>query len=66
MSATDQLRWVKSSYSGGEGDNCVEVALSPEAIHVRDSKDKRIRPLAVTPTAWTAFTALAAGAPAGG
>ncbi|MFE0185563.1 DUF397 domain-containing protein [Streptomyces olivaceus] len=66
MSATDQLRWVKSSYSGGEGDNCVEVALSPGTVHVRDSKDRSIRPLAVTPTAWTAFTALAAGAPAGG
>ncbi|AOW86292.1 DUF397 domain-containing protein [Streptomyces olivaceus] len=66
MSATDQLRWVKSSYSGGEGDNCVEVALRPGTVHVRDSKDRSIRPLAVTPTAWTAFTALAAGAPAGG
>lgn len=66
MSATDQLNWFKSSYSGGDGDNCVEVALHPGTVHVRDSKDKRIRPLAVTPTAWTAFTALAAGAPAGG
>ncbi|MFE1047980.1 DUF397 domain-containing protein [Streptomyces olivaceus] len=66
MSATDQLRWVKSSYSGGEGDNCVEVALRPGTVHVRDSKDRSIRPLAVTSTAWTAFTALAAGAPAGG
>ncbi|MBW5482907.1 DUF397 domain-containing protein [Streptomyces bambusae] len=23
-----QLRWFKSSYSGSEGDSCVEVALS--------------------------------------
>ncbi|KMO99623.1 DUF397 domain-containing protein [Streptomyces roseus] len=23
-----QLRWFKSSYSSGDGDNCVEVALS--------------------------------------
>ncbi|MER7232462.1 DUF397 domain-containing protein [Streptomyces olivaceus] len=66
MSTSTELNWFKSSYSGGDGDNCVEVATCPEAIHVRDSKDKRIRPLAVTPTAWTAFTALAAGAPAGG
>ncbi|MFE5791852.1 DUF397 domain-containing protein [Streptomyces sp. NPDC056503] len=27
MSTTD-LAWFKSSYSGGSGDNCVEVALS--------------------------------------
>ncbi|MBQ0830272.1 DUF397 domain-containing protein [Streptomyces tagetis] len=51
--------WFKSSYSGSGGGNCVEVAVRPEVVHVRDSKDKRIRPLAVTPTAWTAFTALA-------
>ncbi|WP_225100750.1 DUF397 domain-containing protein [Streptomyces sp. CoH27] len=61
MSTTDQLHWFKSSYSGGEGDNCVEVAMRPEAVHVRDSKDKGIRPLVVAPTAWAAFTALAAG-----
>ncbi|WP_374983670.1 DUF397 domain-containing protein [Streptomyces fradiae] len=60
MSTTDQLRWFKSSYSGGEGDNCVEVAVRPTAVHIRDSKDQRIRPIAVTPTAWAAFTALAA------
>ena len=61
MSTTDQLRWFKSSYSGGEGDNCIEIALRPEAVHIRDSKDKRIRPLVVAPTAWAAFTVLAAG-----
>ncbi|MGE7389558.1 DUF397 domain-containing protein [Streptomyces sp. NPDC004126] len=27
MSNSD-LRWFKSSYSGGDGDDCVEVALS--------------------------------------
>ncbi|WP_024755064.1 DUF397 domain-containing protein [Streptomyces exfoliatus] len=27
MSTTD-LAWFKSSYSGGDGDDCVEVALS--------------------------------------
>lgn len=57
MSTTDRLRWFKSSYSGGEGDNCVEVALRPEAVHVRDSKDTSRRPLVVTPAAWAAFTA---------
>ncbi|MFJ2301914.1 DUF397 domain-containing protein [Streptomyces sp. NPDC087787] len=62
MRTTPELNWFKSSYSGGDGDNCVEVAVRPEAVHVRDSKDKRIRPLVVAPTAWSAFAALAAGA----
>ncbi|CAL9406695.1 DUF397 domain-containing protein [Streptomyces sp. enrichment culture] len=66
MSTSTELNWFKSSYSGGEGDNCVEVAMRPETVHVRDSKDRSVRPLTVTPTAWAAFTALAAGAPAGG
>jgi hypothetical protein len=26
--STDELAWFKSSYSGGDGDDCVEVALS--------------------------------------
>ncbi len=61
MSTTPGLSWFKSSYSGGDGgDNCVEVALRPEAVHVRDSKDTSIRPLVVTPSTWATFTALAA------
>lgn len=31
--------WRKSSRSGGEGGNCVEVALVDEVIGVRDSKN---------------------------
>lgn len=61
MRTTDEPSWFKSSYSGSEGDNCVEVAVCPEAVHIRDSKDKSIHPLVVAPTAWAAFTALAAG-----
>jgi hypothetical protein len=33
------LTWRKSSYSGGEQAQCVEVAETASAIHVRDSKD---------------------------
>ncbi|MGV9392719.1 DUF397 domain-containing protein [Streptomyces olivaceus] len=62
MSTTGELSWYKSSYSGSEGDNCVEVALRTGTVHVRDSKDTRIRPLAVTPSAWTAFATHAAEA----
>lgn len=31
--------WRKSSYSGGGGQNCVEVAAVPGAVAIRDSKD---------------------------
>jgi hypothetical protein len=55
--STTELAWFKSSYSGGGGDNCVEVALTQEAVHVRDSKDTRVRPLLVSPAAWSVFTA---------
>ncbi|MET4662792.1 hypothetical protein ABID80_006555 [Streptomyces sp. PvP037] len=62
MTTANELSWFKSSYSGSENDNCVEVAVRPEAVHIRDSKDKRIHPLVVTPKAWAAFAALAADA----
>ncbi|MGW2896641.1 DUF397 domain-containing protein [Streptomyces sp. NPDC001212] len=58
--STTQQNWFKSSYSGSEGDNCIEVALRPEAVLVRDSKDTDRQALAVSPDAWAAFTALAA------
>ncbi|MEV5932674.1 DUF397 domain-containing protein [Streptomyces sp. NPDC052079] len=54
------LRWFKSSYSGAEGGQCVEVAASRQAVHVRDSKSVTGPALTVTPTAWTAFTGFAA------
>jgi hypothetical protein len=31
--------WHKSSYSGGGGQNCVEVATLPGSVAIRDSKD---------------------------
>ena len=31
--------WRKSSYSGANGGNCVEVADGPGSVLVRDSKD---------------------------
>ncbi|MEU9749473.1 DUF397 domain-containing protein [Streptomyces niveus] len=54
---TTQLTWFKSSYSGSDGDNCVEVAAQPHAVLVRDSKDPHVGRLTLTPTAWAAFTA---------
>ncbi|CAA20541.1 MULTISPECIES: DUF397 domain-containing protein [Streptomyces] len=54
------LVWGKSSYSGAEGGQCVEVAAAPARVHVRDSKDTTRAALAVEPTAWAAFVEFAA------
>lgn len=32
------LTWRKSSYSGGSGGGCVEVAEQPDQVLVRDSR----------------------------
>ncbi|MGP3973537.1 DUF397 domain-containing protein [Streptomyces sp. 8N114] len=49
------LAWVKSSYSGGGGGNCVEVARTGAAVHVRDSKVVGGPQLKVAPSGWSAF-----------
>ncbi|MDT0414605.1 DUF397 domain-containing protein [Streptomyces sp. DSM 41982] len=49
------LNWFKSTYSSSEGDSCVEVALTPAAVHVRDSKDTTRPGFTANPTAWTGF-----------
>ncbi|MGW4193652.1 DUF397 domain-containing protein [Streptomyces sp. NPDC005004] len=54
------LKWVKSSYSGNDDSACVEVALAPATIHIRDSKNKHGAHLAVPATAWTDFLRFAA------
>ncbi|MEO3763240.1 DUF397 domain-containing protein [Streptomyces sp. B5E4] len=58
-----QLRWFKSSYSSGEGGECVEVATTSTAVHVRDSKDRGGPQLVFTPAAWAEFVAEAVGSP---
>ncbi|MFE7748136.1 DUF397 domain-containing protein [Streptomyces sp. NPDC057428] len=59
--STVEPAWFKSSYSGGGGDNCVEIAVRPEAVLIRDSKDTQRHGLTISLRAWSAFTALAAG-----
>ncbi|MFJ7771833.1 DUF397 domain-containing protein [Streptomyces sp. NPDC097107] len=58
-----ELAWFKSSYSGGtDGESCVELALTPGTIHIRDSKHIEDGPrLALTPAAWTSFLPYASG-----
>lgn len=50
-----ELHWFKSSYSGGQGGECLEVALTPATIHIRDSKSPTTPTLQLAPTTWTAF-----------
>ncbi|MEU6275866.1 DUF397 domain-containing protein [Streptomyces populi] len=59
MSATG-LAWFKSSYSGSQGDSCVEVALTENAVHVRDSKDVTRPGLAVGQAGWARFVTFVA------
>ncbi|CAM5549459.1 DUF397 domain-containing protein [Streptomyces canus] len=48
--------WRKSSYSGGSGGNCLEVAVGhPTAVPVRDSKHPHGPKLMLRPKAWSAF-----------
>jgi len=56
-----ELAWFKSSYSGSQGDSCVEVAVAEQTVHVRDSKDVERPHFAVTRDGWTRFVRFAAG-----
>lgn len=56
--STTELAWFKSSYSGSSGDDCVEVAVTEQAIHVRDSKDVTRRPFTVGRDGWGKFVTL--------
>lgn len=47
--------WQKSSRSGPNCDNCVEVAFVDGAIAVRDSKNPTGAVLIFTPDEWDAF-----------
>jgi hypothetical protein len=53
------LSWRKSSYSGGSGGECVEVAQLPEGARaMRDTKDHGHGPALLFPASeWAAFTA---------
>ncbi|MET8701307.1 DUF397 domain-containing protein [Kitasatospora sp. NPDC004723] len=52
--------WFKSSHSSNEDAQCLEVAKTPDTVHVRDSKDKTGPQLAFDPAAWQAFVNFAA------
>jgi len=49
-----EVGWRTSSYSLESG-NCIEVAPTPDAVLVRDSKDRDGPALTIPTTAWHAF-----------
>lgn len=56
-----EAAWFKSSYSTGNGGECVEVAAIAGAVHVRDSKDLTGPVLTVSPEAWSGLVGLVSG-----
>jgi hypothetical protein len=60
MGSADLIKatWKKSTYSGGTGGNCVEIARNlPGVVAVRDSKDPSGPALVLDPQVFAAFTA---------
>lgn len=56
MDDLSNATWRKSSYSGGNGGNCVEVAVLPDSGRaVRDSKDPDGGALVFGTGEWMAF-----------
>ncbi|MFH9014752.1 DUF397 domain-containing protein [Streptomyces sp. NPDC017943] len=56
ITAGGEPAWFKSSYSSGNnGESCVELALTPGAVLVRDSKDADGPRIGFTPGTWAAF-----------
>jgi hypothetical protein len=51
----DELRWFTSSFSGGNGNGCVEVAFLPGGVAVRDTKDRALPPHRYPAANWSEF-----------
>jgi uncharacterized protein DUF397 len=56
MEGTSALSWRKSSYSGNNGGNCVEVGTAPGSVAVRDTTNRDGGTLAFSPETWRVFT----------
>jgi len=53
---TSRLDWIKSSYSGSQGGNCVETAADGRgAILVRDTQDRAGAMLTFPASPWRQF-----------
>jgi hypothetical protein len=47
--------WRKSTYSGANGGNCIEIAAAARTVAVRDSKDPKGPVLRFRPKDWQRF-----------
>jgi hypothetical protein len=56
---TTEPAWFKSSYSGTQGDDCIEVAITEQAVCVRDSKDMTRPHFTVGRVEWSRFVEFA-------
>ena len=59
MEDRDGLRWRKSTFSGGNGSECVEIGTDDRTpvVHVRDTKSRERGMLTVSSTVWQRFMA---------
>ncbi|MFC4561792.1 DUF397 domain-containing protein [Nocardiopsis mangrovi] len=51
------MNWHKSTYSGGNHPNCVEVAETSERVHIRDTRNRDLGALAFPASEWRALLA---------
>jgi hypothetical protein len=52
---TSDNHWRKSSYSGGSGGDCIEIADQAGRLLVRDTKDRVGAALRFSSAAWRRF-----------
>ncbi|MGW0596876.1 DUF397 domain-containing protein [Streptomyces sp. NPDC002776] len=50
-----ESNWRKSSYSGDQGGNCVEIAEATDSVAIRDSKTPTGPILTIDPATFTTF-----------
>ncbi|GAB2830930.1 DUF397 domain-containing protein [Streptomyces daliensis] len=54
-STTEEPRWIKSSYSGPGGNECVEISGAGTGVGIRDSKAPQGPVLRFSPEAFASF-----------
>jgi hypothetical protein len=63
MDQLESRTWRKSSYSGSNGGNCIEISAAPGAIAVRDSNDPHGPVLTFDSQDWRRFADQVKAAP---
>jgi hypothetical protein len=56
MEGSNAVIWRTSSYSGGNGGQCVEVGNAADVVMVRDTKDRDGLVLDMPAQVWQKFT----------